>query len=376
MIATNETLSKTPPTRRRRKGLLANPHDIHCVVFHLGVLASYALAFWLWLHPQASGLDSTPDRVAFVLAAGLLLGWISGIDVGVNFHNHTHRRIFTKPWLNRWFGRLWTFSGGWPSYYWNHAHVVVHHANLLRDPDWTLPKRKPDGSFESIYSYILLHWPWRYAVHLWQDFRSGRAGRRAGKRAVKEGLLFLALWSIPFWIDPVMGLVLWLWPQWVGNAITMGSGMYVQHAGGRAKTKEAPVSHSNTFLSRFFNLTMFNIGYHIEHHDHPHVHWSELPLFHERTKSSLIEGGGHVVPYGYYQAASLCSRPPKPTEGVQRFVRAQAPGYERQVVVTPARRPSPAPEHASHAHGSRPQEAHAVPGAPSPAATERPAVEN
>ena len=324
----------------RGRGLFANPNDVHCVVFHLVVLLSYGLAFWLWMHPERAHLHSVWDRAAFGIGAGLLLGWISGIDVGVNFHNHTHRRIFRHPWLNRWFGRLWTFSGGWPSFYWNHAHVVVHHANLLRDPDWTLPKRRADGSFESIYSYVFLHWPWRYAVHLWRDFTGARstssgARKRIARKARKEGLIFLVLWSIPFWIDPVMALVLWVWPQWVANAITMGSGMYVQHAGGQAKSAEAPFGHSNTFLSRFFNLTMFNIGYHIEHHDHPHVHWSELPNFHRLVKDELIEGGAHVVPYGYYQAATLCSRPPSPRAGVSKFVTDQAEGYERPMTLEP-----------------------------------------
>ena len=138
-----------------QRRILAHPQDVHCIVFHLVVLACYALAFWLWLTPERAHLDSLADRVAFCVGAGLLLGWISGVDVGVNFHNHTHRRIFRKPFLNRWFGRVWTFSGGWPSFYWNHAHVVVHHSNLLQQSDWTLPRRRADGSFESLYAYVV-----------------------------------------------------------------------------------------------------------------------------------------------------------------------------------------------------------------------------
>lgn len=311
--------------------LFARPEDLHCVVFHVAVLLGYAAAFWLWLNPDLAGIEGPWSRAAFVAGAAYLLGWVSGVDVGVNFHNHTHRRIFTRPWLNRWFGRVWTFSGGWPAYFWEHAHVKVHHGNLLGVDDWTMPRRRADGRFENIYRYVLCHWPWRFAVHLWRDFTSQRGrqrfGQRVGRRALVELGIFLALWSIPFWIDPWMGLWLWLLPQWVGNAITMGSGMYVQHAGGVPKAARHPVSHSTCFVSRFFNLTMFNIGYHITHHDHPGVHWADLPELHARLRGELIAGGAHVVPYGYYRAASIVAKPLAPEAGFAQFVTDQAPDY-------------------------------------------------
>src|SRR5262245_7998136 len=182
----------------RQRTLLARPEDLHCVVFHAVCLCAYALAFWLWLQPETSGLRSAWDRAAFVAGAAFLLGWISGVDVGVNFHNHTHRRIFTRPWLNRWGGRLWTFSGGWPALFWQYAHVTVHHGNVLEARDWTLPRQRADGRWENVYCYLLLHWPWRYAVHLARDIRSGDLPAR---RAGEELLWFALFWSIPFWVD-------------------------------------------------------------------------------------------------------------------------------------------------------------------------------
>lgn len=276
--------STVPSAAKRR--LLAHPKDAHCVVYHLATVAAYAVAFWLWLHPEVSGLDGFWPRALFTLAAAPLLGWIAGIDVGVNFHNHAHRPIFTSRLLNRWFARCWTPVGGWPAAWWQYLHVKVHHAHLLTERDWTLPHRGADGRFESSPSYQLRHWPWRTAVHFCRDLRAGRFARG---RALRELGWFLLLWSIPFWIDPVMALCLWLLPHWCANVITLNRGMYVQHAGCEAFPADLGARHSNDFLEPFYNLTMFHIGYHAEHHDHPGVHWYELPELHERRQRERAE---------------------------------------------------------------------------------------
>lgn len=288
-----------PATRRR---LLADPQDRHCIIFHLACLAAYACAFWLYQHPALVGITGPWSRIAFVVTSAIMLGWISGIDVGVNFHNHSHRPIFTSPFANRWFGRFWTFSGGWPSFFWEYCHVTIHHAKLLNADDWTLPKHDADGTFEDFRHYLFVHWPFRLTAHLWRDMTVRRSLRR---RSLRELLIFLALWSIPFFIDPVMALWLWVLPHWIANALVMGAGMYVQHAGCVPKTLARPASHSTVFVSKFFNLTMFNIGFHLEHHDHPRVHWSHLPELHQRLKQEMVNAGAHVVPYGLHHAAFL-----------------------------------------------------------------------
>jgi fatty acid desaturase len=303
-------------------------------------MAAYGLAFFLYLYDggRLAGIDSGLSRLAFVLGCAMVLGWCSGINVGVNFHNHTHREIFNVPWLNRWFGRTWTVSGGWPSFFWQHSHVVVHHANLLGAGDWTLPKRRADGSFENPFWYSMVTWPFRYSVHLWRDFRGGRGGPHVGRAALVELGIFAVLWSIPFLIDPIMALGLWLLPQWLANAAVIGPGMYAQHAGCVEKSAAKPYSHSNTYVSRFFNLTMFNIGYHVEHHDFPLVHWSALPSLHERMKPELIDKGAHVLPCGYYRAGQLLCRGVFSKRAREAFA-AQHPGYVRSSdpASTPAR---------------------------------------
>ena len=305
--------------------ILAHPADIHCVAFHVLVLVAYALAFWLWLNPEVAGITDLPSRAAFVGAAALMLGWCSGVNVGVNFHNHAHRRIFTRPWLNRWFGRVWCVSGGWPGYWWQYSHVVVHHRRLLGKADWTLPRTRADGRWEGFFRYCLRHWPWRYGVAmLWEIRTSSPTVRR---RLLGELGLFLALFSIPFWIDPWMGVWLWLLPAWLANVLVMGPGMAAQHAGRSTPEHESDYRHSNSFRSPLFNLAMFNIGYHVEHHSWPHVHWSELPSLHEELKGKLVAEGAHVVPFGYYRGGYLLSRAALGSDSAAAEFAAQHPDY-------------------------------------------------
>ena len=311
-----------PDLLMRSSRILSHPQDWHCAIFHTICVTAYACAFWLYLHPSAAHIVGPWSRTAFVIASAVMLGWISGIDVGVNFHNHSHRPIFMSHFANRWFGRLWTVTGGWPSFFWEYCHVTVHHANLLSAEDWTLPKKNSDGSFENFQRYLFAHWPWRLTVHLWKALTARQSLRR---RALRELSIFLVLWSIPFWIDPIMALCLWVLPHWIANAFVMNSGMYVQHAGCVEKTPVEPVKHSTVFVSNFFNLTMFNIGFHLEHHEYPRVHWSELPELHNRLKPVLVDGGAHVVPFGNYHAAFLLAGD---DDRQQRFD-AQDPRYNK-----------------------------------------------
>jgi len=139
------------------------------------------------------------------------------------------------------------------------------------------------------------------------DLRNRRGGERFVREFPKELLIHLALWSIPFWIDLRMAIWLWLVPQIFAN-MTMGSGMYVQHVGCVHVTPEHPYRHSNDCLSKFFNLTNFNIGYHIEHHAFAHIHWCDLPALHDALKEHLQADGACEVNYGYFRAADLIGR--------------------------------------------------------------------
>jgi fatty acid desaturase len=311
----------------QQPAILVNREDIHCLIFHGICLIAYGLAFWLYLHPAVAHITSLSSRLAFIGGAALMLGWISGVDVGVNFHNHVHRKLFRHAWMNQWITRLWALSGGWCGFLWEYHHLIIHHPRTMHTEDWTAPHYRADGCFENIYRFCFCH-PFRYGVHLWQEFRAGGKGEYTPKRAAQELAIFLCLWSIPFWIDPGMAIALWVLPHYIANVVIIGTGMYVQHVGSTKSSSEHPYRHSVTFLSPFFNLTMFNIGYHIEHHTIPSVHWSRLPELHQQLKPDLIRDHAHVVPGGYYYwGIRLLLEPERSTRCQGKFAQAQHPDY-------------------------------------------------
>ena len=143
------------------------------------------------------------------------------MDAGINFHNHAHRPIFNYAFLNRWFGRIWTFSSGWPAYLWRHTHVVVHHPNCCI-PRTTGPFRcamRTAGPRTCSSTWCALAVALR--KHLWTEPIWARNAPQHGHQRVCD---LLALWSIPFWIDWKMALLLWVLPQWVGNCRPSGGG--------------------------------------------------------------------------------------------------------------------------------------------------------
>lgn len=291
-----------------RLRLLAHPSDLGCVLFHGATLLAYVAAFAVHRNAAALGLDGPLELLAFELAAALALGWCSGVEVGVAFHNHAHRRIFRHAAWNRWLERTWTVSGGWPAYVWKFAHVYVHHRRLGHEADWTLPRRDARGKVEGIWRYSLAHWPWRYAVALVRELRAPTTTPRVRRRVLRETAWFALLFALPIVLDPRAALTLWILPAWIANVLVMGPGMYAQHAGCHVAIGQGSLAHSNTFRSRLFNAVMFNIGYHAEHHTHPDVHWSDLPALHGSLATELRRDGVHVVPFGYYRAGYLLSR--------------------------------------------------------------------
>lgn len=168
--------------------------------------------------------------VALAIAHGALLvfrGTAPAIAIGVWWNSNTvahyfiHRPFFPWRWLNRLFAIYQSVLLGIPQSIWRGRHLA-HHAGKVWKP-------------------------------------------RLDTQLIVECALILALWALLLACWPRFFLLAYIPGYAVGLALCGVQG-YFEHARGT-------ISHHGAL----YNLLFFNDGYHVEHHEHPALHWSELP---------------------------------------------------------------------------------------------------
>jgi hypothetical protein len=168
--------------------------------------------------------------VALAAAHGVVLALLPAapvVAVGVWWssntvsHNFIHKPFFRRPWMNVSFSFYLTALLGIPQTLWRDRHLA-HHAGR----------------------------PWRLRI--------------SGRLALETALV-LVLWALLLAFAPGFFLAVYVPGYAAGLALCHLHGYY-EHARGT-------VSHYGSL----YNLLFFNDGYHVEHHNAPGIHWSDLP---------------------------------------------------------------------------------------------------
>ena len=203
-------------------------------------------------------------------------------------HHHGHVSVFKNKKLNEALDLMMSFQTGIVPYAWVLHHNIGHHGNYLNQyPEednhtidashWT----RHDGSFMNRWEYVFYN---RVNIHK----HCKEVGQKATSIFRKYTLfrrlnwLFTALFIA---INPINALLLFvLIPQIM--VLLVFETTYDHHSGLHTKNKHAA---SRNILSRFYNISRLNLGYHTAHHIKPGLHWSDLPQYHASIEANIPE---------------------------------------------------------------------------------------
>jgi fatty acid desaturase len=144
---------------------------------------------------------------------------------------------------------------------WWNANTIAH--NFIHRPFF---RTRPANAAFSAGLSILLGFPqtvWRerhlahHRGHQWRLCRS--------RQLAVEAVLIVLLWTTLLVAMPVFVLIVYL-PGYVFGLALCGIQGHYEHARG-----------TTSHYGALYNALCFNDGYHLEHHAHPSLHWSELP---------------------------------------------------------------------------------------------------
>lgn len=207
-------------------------------------------------------------------------------------HNFLHTPFFRRKGLNRAFPVLNSANLFLPQVLYKYHHLTHHqYANdpirngTTLDPSSTFRYGK-DGQQEGFVSYS--------AFGLFRDGTS-----HAYREAIKHGQ------RSQFWMElaaVVVTVVLWIAIDWrwfllafvptfyAGWFLALLENYYEHH---RATDPDSRLADSVSYYGRWYNLMMFNEGYHQEHHLKPHLHWTRRPQVHAEWKGKFKDAGAY-----------------------------------------------------------------------------------
>lgn len=245
------------------------PFAYLCIQMTLIVLPSAILLFT----PIFSG------SAFWIASAVYWVGWIYFLGpFTLMLHNTSHRKFFKREyeWANQYIPWiLGPFMGQSPETYFSH-HIGMHHPenNLEDDKSSTLQFQRDDFfDFLKYFGNFLFIG----VIELVEYFKS-KNRKKLLKKVIRGEFSFLLLAAALMFINWKAGMVVFILP-FIFIRFAMMSGNWAQHAFIDAQNPENNYRNSITLINTTYNDRCFNDGYHIGHHLHPGMHWSDMPNY-------------------------------------------------------------------------------------------------
>lgn len=212
---------------------------------------------------------------------------------GLMLHCTSHRKFFKKeydfmnhylPWV------IAPFFGHSPETYYTH-HIGMHHAenNLEDDESTTMPYNRDSirgfahyfGKFLSVGIYHLCSY----------FFKKKR--KRLLMRSVRGELLFILFCIGMSIVNFPATLVVFIIPFFLYRLVAM-MGNWAQHSFIDATDPGNDYKNSITCINTNYNHKCWNDGYHISHHEKQTMHWTEHPVYFQKTLQKYIDNDAIV----------------------------------------------------------------------------------
>jgi beta-carotene hydroxylase len=253
--------------------------------------ADYQTVLWVALAVAIVAMQyAWPQTVVYASPFSCYLA----IACGVIAHNHNHRPTFVGRRANNFFGHVLTVFYGYPTLLWIPTHNLNHHRFVNRPGDATITWRYTNRhnlfvalSYFFVSSYFQSEPIKRYLR------RAKLTNRHLYGRIMFQYAFWLSFFALMFGLSVLLhypqrlGFYVWFFslalPAFCSVSVIMLFN-YVQHVHADVWSES---NHSRNFTSKLFNLFFFNNGFHTAHHDHPGLHWSELPDAHGKMALTI-----------------------------------------------------------------------------------------
>lgn len=212
---------------------------------------------------------------------------------GLMLHCTSHRVLFKReynfmnhylPWV------LAPFFGHSPETYFTH-HIGMHHAegNMEDDESTTMPyDRDTVGGFAHYFGKFLLVGIYHLCNYFFMKKR-----KRLLMRSVRGELLFIAFCIGMSFVNFPATLVVFIIPFFLYRLIAM-MGNWAQHSFIDQNDPANDYKNSITCINTKYNHKCWNDGYHISHHEKQTMHWTEHPIYFQKTLPKYIENNAIV----------------------------------------------------------------------------------
>ena len=290
---------KDMPTPPKTAAWIAHPADRRNVA---RALAAPLLLFTPFAVDWFAGYE-----ILYAIMAFTLIG-----DTNYLLHLHIHRPFSRKPSFNLVLDLSMGAATGMTGSNWRIQHLYGHHRGI------DLPYRGNRGILES---YSPVRAIWFSAVSMCETFyspilESFRKGFLDDIRtpisyrwACCEQLLLLLFVAVLAIWQPRLVLI-YLLPWYLVTHFITRYVDYLNHYG-CDEGSEDPYVRANNSLSRWFNYSTHNFGYHTAHHIRPGAPWTELPAIHGAIAHKIpdrhlkrFSWSWVLMPYHFYRAAT------------------------------------------------------------------------